>query len=107
MIYAHMSNYRTNNVRMMNTCQKILSNTQAIYQKMMTTTLPCTPARVENSTGTAREAGVTRTNARLRKNSAIPAAVRPAPYRQAASTVVDTDPGAGDPEQIQSDNEKS
>ena len=92
-----MSNYRTITVRLVNTCQKIHSNPPAIYQKMMMTALPSTPAHVENSTGTARAARVTGTNARLLKNSVIPAAAGPTLSRRATSTAAGTGQGASDP----------
>jgi len=66
-----------------NPCQKIFSNPLTI-PKTTTTHSQCTPARVVNSTGTARAAAVTGTNARLPKNSVIPAAV--APFRQGQRT---------------------
>jgi hypothetical protein len=82
---------------MVNTCQKIYSNPPAIYQKMMMTTLPCTPARVENSTGTAKAARVTGTNARLPKNSAILVAAHPIIHPKESPTAAAMGHGASDP----------
>lgn len=85
-----MSNYRTTTVRSVNKCQKTTSNPHTIPRKTTTNFLPFIHAHAGSSTGTARAAAVTVTNARPRRNSVIPAAA--APFRQGwrTSTAADT-----------------
>jgi len=64
MICAHMSNYRTTTVRLVNTCQKTNANPYLKVQKPKTNPPSRTPVHVENNTATARAAAVTGMNAR-------------------------------------------
>ena len=95
MIYAHMSNYRATMVRSVNKCQKIFSNPHTTPRKM-TTISRCTPAHAGRGTATARAATVTGTNARLPKNSAIPAAALPARQERQTSTAAVMGHAAGE-----------
>jgi len=99
MIYAHMSNYRTVPVRLVNTCQNLPSHLQTLQRKPLTRTRPppCTPAPAESSTKKFRVHPVTVRNARPRRNSAIPAAADPAMQGEKHVTAAVTGPVAINP----------
>ena len=93
MIYAHMSNYRTAIVRLVNKCQKTHYNHPPTFLKLIAT--PCIPVHAANSTGLEQPA--TGRNARPRRNLAIPVAAHPARLQKKHVTAAATDPVAGNP----------
>lgn len=96
MIYAHMSNYRTATVLMVNTCQK--RHNPAIPQKTLPTRdpPPCTSAPAVSSTKKYRVLSATATPARLPKNLVIPVAADPVRPRERLGTAAATGPVASE-----------
>ena len=98
MIYAHMSNYRTIPVRLVNTCQKLPNHHQTLQRNPLprTNPPPCTPAPAGSSTKKCRVHPATVRNARPRRNLAIPAAADPVRLHRKHVTAAVTDHGATD-----------